>query len=51
MRLNIFDFSAMIGAVDLGSFPWFVAGRACFGFGLAGWMLTSSGRRAAEVSR
>jgi MFS family permease len=26
-------------AVGLGSFPWFVAGCACFGFGLAGWML------------
>jgi MFS family permease len=25
--------------VGLGSFPWFVAGCACFGFGLAGWML------------
>jgi MFS family permease len=26
-------------AVGMGSFPWFVAGCACFGFGLAGWML------------
>jgi MFS family permease len=26
-------------AVGFGSFPWFVAGCACFGFGLAGWML------------
>ena len=26
-------------AVGVGSFPWFVAGCACFGFGLAGWML------------
>src|SRR6266403_58445 len=26
-------------AVGLGSFPWFVAGCAGFGFGLAGWML------------
>jgi MFS family permease len=26
-------------AVGLGSFPWFVVGCACFGFGLAGWML------------
>jgi len=26
-------------AVGLGSFPWFVAGCACFGLGLAGWML------------
>jgi MFS family permease len=26
-------------AVGLGSFPWFVTGCACFGFGLAGWML------------
>ena len=26
-------------AVGSGSFPWFVAGCACFGFGLAGWML------------
>jgi MFS family permease len=26
-------------AVGLGSFLWFVAGCACFGFGLAGWML------------
>jgi hypothetical protein len=26
-------------AIGLGSFPWFVAGCACFGFGLAGWML------------
>src|SRR6266511_1776622 len=26
-------------AVGLGSFPWFVAGCACCGFGLAGWML------------
>jgi MFS family permease len=26
-------------AVGLGSFSWFVAGCACFGFGLAGWML------------
>ena len=25
--------------VGLGSFPWFAAGCACFGFGLAGWML------------
>jgi MFS family permease len=26
-------------AIGLGSFPWFVAGCACFGFGMAGWML------------
>ncbi len=26
-------------AIGLGSLPWFVAGCACFGFGLAGWML------------
>ena len=26
-------------AVGLGSFPWFVVGCACFGLGLAGWML------------
>ena len=26
-------------AVGLGSLPWFVAGCACFGLGLAGWML------------
>jgi MFS family permease len=26
-------------AVGLGSFPWFVVGCACFGFGMAGWML------------
>src|SRR4029450_12929198 len=26
-------------AVGLGSFPWFVAGCACFGVGLAGWMV------------
>jgi DHA1 family multidrug resistance protein-like MFS transporter len=26
-------------AVGLGSFPWFLAGCAGFGFGLAGWML------------
>ena len=26
-------------AIGLGSFPWFVVGCACFGFGLAGWML------------
>ncbi len=25
--------------VGLGSFPWFAAGCACFGLGLAGWML------------
>lgn len=25
--------------VGLGSFPWFVAGCACFGLGMAGWML------------
>jgi len=25
--------------VGLGSLPWFAAGCACFGFGLAGWML------------
>ena len=25
--------------VGLGSFPWFVLGCACFGLGLAGWML------------
>jgi MFS family permease len=25
--------------VGLGSLPWFVAGCACFGLGLAGWML------------
>jgi MFS family permease len=28
----------MLG-VGLGSFPWFAAGCACFGLGLAGWML------------
>ena len=43
-RLPILGFVIVVlglgtAAVGLGSFPWFVAGCACFGFGLAGWML------------